>query len=145
MKTNKKDFDIRFRVSFEEKEQFSRLLKSTGFGTFSSFLRHQIFQLQGQISQQQTKKVNPLPQQNQNQKTAQNIADTLRKEVGKIGVNVNQVVKKLNGTCGSSDLKNLSEIIVLQQKQIADLLEITNREFDKYLLQFNNEKTSASS
>jgi len=115
MKTNKRDFDIRFRVSFEEKEQFSRLMKSTGFGTFSSFLRYRIFQLQEQIAQ-----LPPTETKKKNCSTAQKIADMLRKEIGKIGVNINQVAKKMNNTHGSTDLKNLAEIIALQQKQIIE-------------------------
>jgi hypothetical protein len=127
MKPNKnRDSDIRFRVSLEEKQQFFQLLKSTGFETFSSFLRHQILQLQGvQIPTTETV--------NKNCSTAQKIADMLRKEIARIGVNINQVAKKMNNTHGSSDLEVLSERIEIYQKQIVELLEFTNENFKRYI------------
>jgi len=124
MKSNKKEFLIKIRVTEEEKKQVIELQKSKKFDSVSSFLRYQVFQKQSDdFSENENNRSNSKLQ----------ISDLLQAEIGRIGRNINQVVKKANSTHGTSDLKILLEEIIFWQKEICDFIAITNQNITEYL------------
>ena len=117
MKTNKRDSTIRIRVSHQEKKQLIEMLSSQDFDSISSFIRYHIF-----------KKKTPNYSVGVKPRTGRDemVSDLLGGEVKRIGQNINQVVKKINSTFGSADIKILLEKILFEQKQIERFFEVTN-------------------
>jgi len=118
MKTQKRETVIIFRLSHDEKKQIIEMVSSQDFDSISSFLRYQIFKKQTAGFSRSEKK---------HKRSYEEISDLLGKEIKRIGQNINQVVKKINGTFGVTDLIILLEKILFEQKQIEKYFDITNQ------------------
>jgi len=123
MNTKNKTETLKFRVNLEEKNQLKELLKVHNYGSISKFFRTQIDLL----------KEKPMPQKTKSRdKIIQEATELLSSQISKIGININQFVKKANASHGNSDLLLLGNSILQQQGDIADLIKITIDKFEKF-------------
>lgn len=118
---NKTEFFI-FRTSSEEKNELKQLLKAHGFNSISHFFRIQIGLLKEKPKPKKVKSRNQIIEET---------AELLNAQIAKIGVNINQFMRKANSVHGNSDLAVLGKSILQQQNDIADLLQITIEHFKK--------------
>ena len=120
---NKTDVFI-FRVTSEEKIKLKQLLQKHKYHSVSHFFRCQMELL--------WKKPIPVKVITREEKM-EDIALLLKSEIGKIGVNINQIARRVNITCGTAKMSHHVEKTLGYQENIVKLLEVVIRSFEKYV------------